>query len=75
MVTGVLVIDPDAEPKLTDRLAKLHNQRAILCTCDYRSWPACTHPHGMLSDATYNSDLTLTTLFVLEGKGNLSPHY
>jgi hypothetical protein len=63
-VTGALAIDPDAEPKLTDRLAKLHNQRVILRKCDC-SWPACTHPHGMLSGATYNSWLTLSTRFML----------
>jgi hypothetical protein len=64
VVAGALAIDLDAEPKLADRLAKLHNQAAILCTCDC-SWPVCTHPHGMLSDATYNGGLILSTRFVL----------
>lgn len=36
--------------------------------CD-SSWPVCPHPRGMLSDATYDSELTLTTRFVLDGRG------
>lgn len=67
MVTGDLAIDPDAEPKLADRLAKLHNQGAILCTCDC-SWPVCTHPNGMLLDATCNGGFTLSTCLVLKGR-------
>jgi hypothetical protein len=35
--------------------------------CD-SAWLACTHPIGMLSDATYSSDLTLTTRLVLGGR-------
>ena len=67
MVTGVLAIDPDSEPKLADRLAELHNQGAIQCTRDC-SWPVCPHSDGMLLDATYNGRLTLSTCFLLEGK-------
>ena len=67
-MTEALAIDPDAEPKLADCLAKLHNQRAILCACDC-SWHVCTHPRGMLSDATYNGELTPATRFVLNGRG------
>jgi hypothetical protein len=69
VVTGALVIDPDSEPKLADRLARLRNQGAIQCTCDC-SWPVCTHPHGMLSDATYNGGLTLSSRFGSEGVWN-----
>ena len=68
MVAGALTFDPDAEPKLADRLAKLHNQGAIQCTCDC-SWPVCPHSDGMLSDATDKSGLTLSICFVLNGRG------
>jgi hypothetical protein len=37
VVTGVLAIDPDLEPKvLADRLAKVHNQGVINCTPEQR---------------------------------------
>jgi hypothetical protein len=37
VVTGVLAIDPDLEPKvLADRLAKVHNQGVIKCTPEQR---------------------------------------
>lgn len=64
MPTGALAIDPDSEPKLADRLASLRNQGAIQCTRDC-SWPVCTRPRGVLSDATYNGGFTLSTHFVL----------
>jgi hypothetical protein len=64
VVTGALGIDPDAEPKLADRLARLYSQGALQCTCDC-AWPVCPRSDGMLSDATYNGGLTFSTRFVL----------
>jgi hypothetical protein len=64
VVAGALAIDLDAEPKLADRLAKLHNKGTTQCTCDC-SGPVCTPPDGMLSDPTYNGGPAFSTRFVL----------
>jgi hypothetical protein len=57
VVTEALAIDLNAE-------LKLHSQGAMLCACDC-SLPVCSRHHRMLSDATYNGGLILSTRFVL----------
>ncbi len=56
MVTGALVIDPDAELKLADRLAELHRQGAILCRCD------CSGPFALTLTVCYQAQLTTLRL-------------